>query len=89
MPNGKVGVRECATSHLAMHLQSTGPEHLHAVKHCFQYLKMTQDYRLVLEGEAKEELTGYSDADGMMQEGNKAISEYMLFFGNALVSWSS
>ena len=43
----------------------------------------------MLGGKAKEELTGYSDADGMMQEGNKAISGYTFFFGNALVSWSS
>ena len=78
-----------ATSQLARHLQSPGPEHLHAVKHCFQYLKTTRDYWLVLGGKAKEELTGYSDADGMMQEGNKAISGYTFFFGNALVSWSS
>ena len=55
-----------ATSQLARHLQSPGSEHLHAVKHCFQYLKTTRDYWVVLRGEAKEEPTGYSDADGTM-----------------------
>ena len=48
-----------ATSQLARHLQSPGPRHLHAVKHCFQYLKTTRDYWLVLGGEAKEEETEF------------------------------
>ena len=78
------------TSLLARYLQNPSNEHYQTVTQCFGYLKKTKDYWLTLGGtDYKPLINGYSDADGMNQEGYRAISGYVFRLGNSLISWSS
>jgi hypothetical protein len=53
-----------------------GKAHWEAVKRVIRYLKGTKDWFLVLGGE-REDLIGYTDADGMSNEDRHAISGYV------------
>lgn len=78
-----------ATSMIARFLTNPGIEHYNAVKHCFKYLKTTKEKWLVLGGTNQTKLIGFTDSDGMVQEGNHVILGYAFFLGDSLVSWSS
>ena len=76
------------TSLLARFLQNPSNEHYNTVKHCFGYLKRTKDYWLTLGGDSDVHFVhGFSDADGMNQEGYKAISGYVFRLGKSTISW--
>ena len=77
------------TSQLAKHLKSPSMLHYNALVHCMQYLKGTKDKWLLFGHGNHDNITGYTDVDGMMQENNKAISGYTFFLGESLISWSS
>ena len=75
------------TSLLARFLQNPSNEHYNTVKHCFGYLKRTKDYWLTLGGDSDVHFVhGFSDADGMNQEGYKAISGYVFQLGKSTIS---
>jgi hypothetical protein len=77
------------TGQLARHLQKYTLEHYNAAKHCFQYLKGTSDYWLVLGGIEHHKIHGFTDADGMATHGHKSILGYTFQFDTASISWSS
>ena len=78
-----------ATNQLAKYLNDPGMEHYLALKHCYQYLKTTNNVWLQLRGKNQNTLNGYTDADSMIQEGHHAISGYTFYLNDSLVSWSS
>ncbi|KAJ3475523.1 hypothetical protein NLI96_g11784 [Meripilus lineatus] len=76
-----------AVSSLARFSQNPGPTHWTALKRVFAYLKGTREMWLTVGGRDVK-LMGYSDADGMSQEGRRPISGYVYLIGGA-ISWSS
>lgn len=77
------------TGILARYLNNSGQKHVLAAKHCFQYLKGTNEHWLILGGKEDIKLTGYTDSDRMTTEGHKAVSGYIFKIGNATIAWSS
>jgi hypothetical protein len=77
------------TGQLARHLQKYTLEHYNAAKHCFQYLKGTSNYWLVLGGIEHHKLHGFTDTDSMATHGHKSILGYTFQFDTASISWSS
>ena len=75
-----------ATNQLAKYLNDPGMEHYLALKHCYQYLKTTNNVWLQLESENQNTLNRYTDADSMMQEGHYVISGYTFYLNDSLVS---
>ncbi|KAJ3474184.1 hypothetical protein NLI96_g12605 [Meripilus lineatus] len=76
-----------AVASLARFSQNPGPAHWTALKRVFAYLKGTRDFWLTVGGRECK-LVGFSDADGMSQEGRHPISGYAYILGGA-ISWSS
>jgi transposase InsO family protein len=77
-----------AVSTLAQFSNNPGKPHWEALKHVFQYLAGTKDWKLTYGGSPKG-LEGYSDADGSSQEHRKAISGYAFLINGGAVSWAS
>jgi hypothetical protein len=77
-----------AVHHLARFAKNPGKPHWEAVKRVIRYLKGTKDWFLVLGGE-KQDLVGYTDADGMSNEDRHAISGYVFQIDGSTVSWSA
>ncbi|KAF8623821.1 hypothetical protein AX17_007280 [Amanita inopinata Kibby_2008] len=73
---------------LAKFSKNPGLAHWNALKCVYQYLKGMLDYWLVLGGD-KEDVVGYTDADGSSTEGRCAISGYVFLINGGAVSWSS
>ena len=73
---------------LARFSRNPGIPHCNALKHVYAYLKSTRDFWLSFGGN-KEQIFGYSDADGMSQEDRHAISGYVFMLNGGAVSWSS
>ena len=63
--------------------------HYNVLVYCIQYLKGTKDKQLLFRCRNHDNITGYTDADRMIQENNKAISGYTFFLGELLISQSS
>ncbi|EJC97327.1 uncharacterized protein FOMMEDRAFT_100062, partial [Fomitiporia mediterranea MF3/22] len=78
-----------ATNQLAKYLNDPGMEHYLALKHCYMYLKTTNNVWLQLSSTNQSILNSYTDTDSMMQEGHCAISGYAFYLSDSLVSWSS
>lgn len=70
-------------------MSNPGPTHWTALKCVFQYLKATKNKWLMLGGNGKDELEGFSDSDGMSTEGRRPISGYIYRFVDSAISWSS
>lgn len=66
-----------------------GTVHWEAVKRVFRYLKGTRQLWLTYGPNQNLELTGYTDADGSMQEDRKAISGNAFLINGGAVSWFS
>ena len=73
---------------LARFSRNPGIPHWNALKRVYAYLKSTRDFWLSFGGN-KEQIFGYSDADGMSHEDRHAISGYVFMLNGGAVSWSS
>jgi hypothetical protein len=73
---------------LSRHLENPGPAHWAAVKRAFAYLNGSVELELTY-GREVQGLTGYTDADGSVNEDRKAISGYAILINGGAVSWSS
>ena len=76
-----------AVSTLSQFLDNLGEAHWEAVKHVFRYLKGTRDHALTY-GTEKQDLHGYTNADGASQEHRRAISGHAFIIDGGAVSWS-
>lgn len=68
--------------------KNPGEAHWDAVKRVFHYLKGTRDLWLTYGG-GKENLDGFTDADGNMAEDRRATSGYAFLINRGAVSWSA
>ena len=75
-------------STLSQFLENLGEAHWEAMKQVFCCLAGTKGHALTYGGE-KQELTGYTDADGSSQDHQWAISGHAFFIDGGTVSWSS
>ena len=84
-------VHPCTVGNLAQFSWNPGMMHWRAVKHLFQYLKGTIDYKLTYSPSSSDELfTSYTDADhaGCPDTG-RSTSGYVIKMGSGAISWSS
>ena len=77
-----------AVSTLSQFLENPGETHWEAVERVFRYLAGTRGHALTYGGE-KQELTGYTDADGSSQDHRRAISGHAFIIDGGAISWSS
>jgi hypothetical protein len=77
-----------AVSTLLQFLENLGEAHWEAVKQVFHYLAGTKGHTLTYGGE-RQELTGYTDTDGLSQDHQRAISGHTFFINRGVISWSS
>lgn len=77
-----------AISTLSQFLDNPGPAHWEGVKRVFRYLLGMKNWQLKFGG-GKNELEGYTDADGASQEHRGAISGFAFILNGGCVSWSS
>jgi hypothetical protein len=76
-----------AVSMLSQFLDNPGEAHWEAVKCIFCYLKGMHNHMLTY-GTERQELHGYTDADGASQEHRCAISGHAFIIDGGAVSWS-
>jgi ribonuclease HI len=77
-----------AVSALSRFLDNPGSTHWEAVKRVFRYLAGTRTFALTYSGD-KQDLVGYTDADGASEEHRHAISGYAFLIDRGTVSWYS
>ena len=77
-----------AVSALSRFLDNPGDIHWEAAKRVLRYLSGTKDLTLTY-GEERQDLTGYTDADGASHEHRHAISGYAFLIDGGAVSWQS
>jgi hypothetical protein len=73
---------------LLQFLENLGETHWEAVKRIFRYLAGTKNHMLTYRGE-QHELTGYTDADSMLQDHRRAISGHTYLIDRGAISWQS
>lgn len=79
-----------ATNKLNQFLPNPRSVHWQVVKHLFRYLQGTKDYGIFIQASIVLQLQGFSDANWAgSNTDRKSTGCYYVFFGNALVSWSS
>lgn len=79
-----------AVSQVAQHCQNPGPAHWRGVTRIFSYLHGTSDYELCFDGNAQENLIGYTDADYAGDlDTRKSTSGYIFIYQGGAVSWAS
>jgi hypothetical protein len=79
-----------AVSQVAQYCQNPGPAHWKGVQRIFSYLHGTSDYGLCFNGNAKDDLTGYTDADYAGDlDTRKSKSGYVFIYKGGAVSWAS
>ncbi|KAK4338578.1 hypothetical protein RND71_043065 [Anisodus tanguticus] len=65
-------------------------EHMNVLKRIIRYIQGTLDYGLHLYPSSTSTLVSYTDADwGGCLDTRRSTSDYCMFFGNNLVSWSA
>jgi hypothetical protein len=69
-------------------MENLGRVHWEAIKQVFQYLAGMKNWTLVYRT-TENGLEGYTDADGLSQEHQHAISGYVFLVNGGAVSWSS
>ena len=76
---------------LARFNKNPGIEHWKAVKHLFQYLKGSLDYKLVYgPSDSRQLFTTYTDSDhGGNPDNGRSTGGYAIIIGGGAVSWSS
>jgi hypothetical protein len=77
-----------AVSTLSQFLDNPGELHWDAVKRVLRYLSGTKHHELSF-GSERQDLHGYTDADGASQPHRHAISGYAFFIDGGAVSWRS
>ena len=77
-----------SVSLLSQYNKNPGWIHWEAVKRVLHYLKATKGWKLVY-GTEQDNLKGFTDADGALQEHRHAISAYIFMIDRGAVSWSS
>ena len=77
-----------AVSMLSQFLDNPAPAHWEAAKRVFRYLNGTKDWGITY-GESREDLVGYTDADGASQPHRHAILGYAFLIDGGAVSWAS
>jgi hypothetical protein len=77
-----------AVSTLSQFLENPGELHWEAAKRVFRYLAGTRGHTLTYGGE-RQDLTGYTDADGSSQDHRRAISGHTFIIDGGAISWSS
>lgn len=79
-----------AVNKLSQFLHNPHSVHWQAVKRLFRYLQGTKDYGIFIQASLVLQLQGFSNVDFPGSNTNrKSTWGYCVFFGNALVSWSS
>jgi hypothetical protein len=73
---------------LSQFLDNPREAHWDTVKHIFHYLVGTKTLVLTYSGE-QHDLEGYTDADGTMQEHQRAVSGSTFLVNGGTISWSS
>ncbi len=76
-----------AVSTLSQFLNNPREVHWNALKRIFHYLSGTANLALTYSGK-RHDLTGYMDADGAMQEHQRAISGHTFLIDGGTISWS-
>jgi hypothetical protein len=78
-----------AVSLLSRYLKNPTEEHITGVKRVLRYLKGTEDYVLMFEGQLKD-LSGYCDADwGADPDTRRSTMGYVFNLGSGVISWCS
>jgi hypothetical protein len=77
-----------AVSALSRFLDNPGSTHWEAIKRVFRYLAGTRTFALTYSRD-KQDLVGYTDADGASEEHRHAISGYVFLIDRGAVSWYS
>ena len=72
---------------ISKYVSNPGIPHWEAVKRIYYYLGGTIDLRLTFGGEVNE-LTGYADVDGSMEEDHHTLSSNAYLIDGGTVSWS-
>jgi hypothetical protein len=79
-----------AVSQVAQYCQNPGPAHWKGVQRIFSYLHGNSHYGLCFNGNAKDDLTGYTDADYAGDlDTRKSTSGYVFIYQGGAVSWAS
>jgi hypothetical protein len=77
-----------AVSTLSQFLDNPGERHWDAVKRILRYLSGTRHHELTF-GSERQDLHGYTDADGASQPHRHAILGYAFFIDGGAISWRS
>jgi hypothetical protein len=79
-----------AVQQICLHMHDPREPHLTAIKRILRYLQGTTDYGLLLCCSSSSDLVVYTDADwaGCLDT-HRATSDYAVFLGDNLVSWSA
>jgi hypothetical protein len=79
-----------AVQQVCLHMHDSREPHLMAVKRILRYLQGTLDHGLLLRRALTSDLVVYTDADWAgCPDTCRSISDYAVFLGDNLVSWSS
>jgi len=75
---------------ICLHMHDPKEEHMNALKRILHYLKGTTEFGMHLYKSTITTLLSYTDADwGGCPDTRRSTSEYYVFFGDNLISWSS
>jgi len=75
---------------VSQHMANSSLKHWIAVKHIFQYLQGTLQFKLHFKGLSPQDLVGYYDADWAGDlEDRKSTTRFVFMMGGGAISWSS
>ncbi|KAK4350669.1 hypothetical protein RND71_029982 [Anisodus tanguticus] len=76
--------------HVYLFMHDPKDKHMNALKRIIRYIQGTLDYDLHLYPSSTSTIVSYTDADwGDCPDTRHSTSDYYMFFGNNLVSWSA
>jgi len=79
-----------SVQHLSQFMQQPREPHMAATLHVLHYLKGTSTLRVFLNRTPSFDLLAYCDADwASCPHSRKSVSGFVIFLGNALISWKS
>jgi hypothetical protein len=80
----------CAVQQICLHMHDPREPHLDTLKRILRYVHGTLHLGLLICPSSQTELVVYSDADWAgCPDTRKSTSDYAIFLGESLVSWSS
>jgi hypothetical protein len=75
---------------VSQHMANPSLEHCIVVKHIFQYLQGTLEFKLRFGGLPPQDLVGYCDADWTDDlEDRRSTTRFVFMMGGGAISWSS